>query len=812
MEKKIRILSLPSDNAGVGHYRSIWPMQEIQKNHNDFFVEISHDFTDDINYYKNFDIVHFHRQFGPHETMDKLCKTLRENNISVIMDIDDFWSPPKTHPMYLAAIKEKISEKIIHAFKCVDYVTTTTEIYARYIRKYNPNVQIIPNGIDMNHPMWKQIDTKKTDKVRISWIGGSCYDNQTEVLTDEGFKLFSDLNKKEKIACLNPNTNELEFHSPLGYIKERYNGLLNCGKNNLVDFSVTPNHKMYVSITEKLTEKHLNFKLVPSEYVYGKNVHIKKDSIWVGNEKNTFIIPKIFTKNITSNQFELASSGFQVVPINDIRNSKYCDDLELNMDLWLKFFGFWIAEGWTSTTPGLFQVGVAQIKNNGFLEEIFDTLKKLGFNPAYTKDLCQVRVFDKRLWQYLSQFGKAENKFIPQEILGLCPRQLNIFIDWYLKGDGSKENGGIRFDRRKGKSGNVRGFVSYNSSRKRAYTVSKKLADNIQEICLKLGIVSSISNRGLRNSTMKDGRKVNAKHDSYVISIGSAGIRNRKTPLLRSSDQFQVQYNDFVYCVEVPHNIIYVRRNGKTMWCGNSHKNDLDLIDASMNMLHNDVSLTNKYQVIMCGYDVRGFMTEVGPNGEHINTRKIQPSETIWNKFEEIFTNNYNPKLIDPEYKKYLLKYSQEDYKNADVYMGNYVRRWTLPLTRYGEHYNYCDVCLAPLAENTFNEVKSELKIIEAGLTRKALIAQDYGIYRELINNGQNGILIPTKKNLRGWYEAIKKVINDKELRESMANNLYEFVIDKYTLKAVTNTRVDFYRQVYEKMQSKVENMASAQA
>jgi hypothetical protein len=36
--------------------------------------------------------------------------------------------------------------------------------------------------------------------------------------------------------------------------------------------------------------------------------------------------------------------------------------------------------------------------------------------------------------------------------------------------------------------------------------------------------------------------------------------------------KFQVKrefYEDMVYCVEVPNHIIFVRRKGKTAWCGN---------------------------------------------------------------------------------------------------------------------------------------------------------------------------------------------------------------------------------------------------
>ena len=263
-----RLLSMPSDIAGVGSYRPIWPSQEIQKKFsNDFYVEINTDFVNDINYYKQFDIIHFHRQFGPYETMDERIKELQKHGVVFIMDIDDYWIPPKTHPMYLAAVKEKLAEKITAGFKSVDYVTTTTDIFARHIKKYNSNVQVIPNAIDMNNKMWNDVDTQKTNKLRIGWIGGSCCSSDTEVLTNEGYKLFSELNGNETIACLNPDSNVLEYHKPFNYIKTPFKGELQCGKNNLIDYAVTPNHNMYVSIPKSLTKKELNFELIQSEKV-----------------------------------------------------------------------------------------------------------------------------------------------------------------------------------------------------------------------------------------------------------------------------------------------------------------------------------------------------------------------------------------------------------------------------------------------------------------------------------------------------------------------------------------------------------------
>lgn len=447
-QEKKKILIVPSDNQGVGHFRSIWPAQALSAYFDEEFeIEINlSPNLENIEYLKQFKIIHFHRQLGPYEIMEQVFPVLKKEGVLLIMDIDDFWEPPVTHPLFEAVKKEKISEKIIQALKISDYITTTTEIFAAEIAKYNKNVIIMPNALDMRDKMWKsEVTPNPTDRCRISWIGGS------------------------------------------------------------------------------------------------------------------------------------------------------------------------------------------------------------------------------------------------------------------------------------------------------------------------------------------------------------------------------------------------------------SHYSDLKLLEPSMNMLYRNKDLEDKFQIIMCGFDTRGSITEIGKdaNGnETRNTRPIQPHETIWLKFEEIFTNKYSDlKIKDEEYFKWLNKIKKEEY--PDQYTKSFVRRWTLPLTQYGKHYDYCDVCLAPIEQierykeiknekgeieivpeadprpgtvktrtHYFNLVKSELKIIEAGMKKKCLIAQDFGIYKKLLKNNETGILVSDNKD--GWYKAMRKVIQDPAFRNEMANNLHEFVKDKYNLKAATVDRAKIYRELLEKHESKSENKSEA--
>lgn len=208
---------------------------------------------------------------------------------------------------------------------------------------------------------------------------------------------------------------------------------------------------------------------------------------------------------------------------------------------------------------------------------------------------------------------------------------------------------------------------------------------------------------------------------------------------------------------------------------GSSHERDLDKLKGTFNKLFSDPEIRDKIQIVMCGYDTRGTVTEVHPVTKEEMTRPIKPEESIWNKFEAIFNDNG--------------KASKDQY----------VRRNTLPITRYGEHYNSCDICLAPLDEHTFNECKSELKIIETGMMGKALIASDLYVYKQLLTHGENALLVDPKKNHKLWYKYIKQLVLDTDLRNKLAKNLYNFVYPSYTLEVVTNQRCDWYKQIIRK-------------
>lgn len=753
---------------------------------NEFHVDIEYEpKIDDDNWLKQYDIIHYHRTFGPYEKHEELIKRCNKLGIVTFMDIDDHWAPGPHHPAYHIIKNNNIDKLILNNLITAENIITTTPIFASEIERVtrNKNVFVLPNAID---PTEKQFtpNLEPSDRIRIGWLGGSCMTPDTEILTNEGWKRFDTLNQSETVATLNPNTNELEYHKPTGYICEPFEGELNCAKNGLIEYEVTPNHNMYASVAKSLTHKKLNLNLIQSEKVHGKNFHIKKDALWIGKEEEYFILPMLNEYAEMTENESYVDRLISKIRYNGL-TEKYGSDKHIDMDNWLEFFGFWMAEGWTTKTKGLHQVGIAQTKDNDHLEYIHELLIKMGFNPKYTKDKKQIRVFDKQLWEYLSNFGNAYDKFIPQEVLDLSPRQLTLFLDWFIKGDGHIEKNKY--------------------TRTRAFTCSPLLANNLQEIALKVGISATITNRGKRITQIK-GRNIKSQYDALVINFSkhpSISKHNKNTPLIKTEDQYKRYYKGNVYCVEVKNHIIYVRRNGKAMWIGNSHLKDLELLNGLVSSLTSD-GLMDKVQFVLCGFDLRGTVTMINEKGEQTQ-RPITPKESVWYKYEQIFTNNYT--TVSEDYKNFLLSFQKGEYK--DIANESYRRVWTKPISTYASNYNLFDISLAPIEDNLFNKVKSQLKVIEAGFHKKAIIAQDFGPYQIDLKNAYvkptskhdvskfddtaNAFLVNTTRNNKEWYKYVKRLIQNPEEVKILQTNLHNTVKDTYSIESVTKNRRDLY-------------------
>ena len=230
---------------------------------------------------------------------------------------------------------------------------------------------------------------------------------------------------------------------------------------------------------------------------------------------------------------------------------------------------------------------------------------------------------------------------------------------------------------------------------------------------------------------------------------------------------------------------------------GSSHLHDLMLLDGFVSKL---TPINDKLQYVLCGFDTRGTVTEINKQTGEQKQRPIRPEETVWVQYEKIFTDNYN--VVSPDYKKFLDTFKEGEY--PDVENEGYRRVWTKPITTYAKNYSRFDISLAPIKNHIFNRVKSQLKVIEAGFYKKALIASNIGPYtidlKHSLENGKftdgNALLVNETNNHSDWAKYIKKLYDNPNMRIDMGERLYETVKDTYNLEKVSRDRAEWYKTI----------------
>ena len=148
---------------------------------------------------------------------------------------------------------------------------------------------------------------------------------------------------------------------------------------------------------------------------------------------------------------------------------------------------------------------------------------------------------------------------------------------------------------------------------------------------------------------------------------------------------------------------------------------------------------------------------------------------------------------------QYMSKITSPDYKNE-----SYVRVWTKPVQSYATNYSKFDISLAPIKNHIFNRMKSQLKVIEAGFYKKAIIASDLGPYtidlKHCLDNGNfidgNALLVNENRNHSDWAKYIKKLVENPNMVKDMGERLYETVKDTYDLNVITKNRAEFYKSL----------------
>ena len=106
-----------------------------------------------------------------------------------------------------------------------------------------------------------------------------------------------------------------------------------------------------------------------------------------------------------------------------------------------------------------------------------------------------------------------------------------------------------------------------------------------------------------------------------------------------------------------------------------------------------------------------------------------------------------------------------------------------------------CDIALLPLHENEFTIHKSDIKFVEAGAGRTAVIASPT-VYDKTIEHGKTGLIAHTADR---WADYLEKLIVDEGYRKGLANNAHAYVLRNRMLVDHIHERVDWYYSLWER-------------
>jgi len=359
---------------------------------------------------------------------------------------------------------------------------------------------------------------------------GCCYDSQTEVLTQGGWKYFKDLIQEDKLACLN-DSNYLEWHQPQTLQQYDFKGKMLSFQTPVIDLMVTPNHKMWVFDYDKCSSKTGMWKFLEAQDMTNGHYGISKTAHWHGEEK-TVCIPEHPTRRLQ----------FPALQFDHILTA----DLFELLGLWAINGSYRYSTGWRSSSS--IQISLTELS-------VYQKIKSLCQNLGLrcTRHRNELHIDNLRLFQFvLELFGQGPRR-VPDLIKEASAAQIRRFLDGVVAGDNSIQasNGHITI-----------------------YTASKHFADGLQELYLKVGGLSAnIKVEFPRESEILAGISTSPNQKIYLVSVHK---RKRSIHRLdrRSAEAFRepVKYSGKVYCATVPFHRLYVRRNGKACWSGNSHE------------------------------------------------------------------------------------------------------------------------------------------------------------------------------------------------------------------------------------------------
>lgn len=326
-----------------------------------------------------------------------------------------------------------------------------------------------------------------------SGIEDHCYTPGHELLTRNGWKKIEDITLEDEVAAPD-RFGRLKYEKPSRIINKDYDDEIYKVNTRGISFEVTNKHRL---------------PYVPAKKYFNKNWEIQSEPI---NELTPYLL-----------KTPAAALDY--------------DKSDYNMkDEEIYLLGMFLAEGCTNINHNHYrtiwdqknEVNIVKIRNA--MEVVYpsiysERISKIGVTRF---EIQKMAIYNK-----YKKYGKSRQKYIDREYLdGFSKRQLKILWDGLMDGDGHYEygpHGGSHYD-----------------------TVSIQLANDFQELCVKLGIKTTFQK-------LKTPVGIGPRQQSYRI-----GIHKSEPFHTYTKKAFKIEhYNGKVHCVTITDGLLIVRHNGK---------------------------------------------------------------------------------------------------------------------------------------------------------------------------------------------------------------------------------------------------------
>jgi hypothetical protein len=364
-----------------------------------------------------------------------------------------------------------------------------------------------------------------------------CYDRETDVLTKDGWKKWEDVTYDDEFATYNTDTGYMEFQAPERLIRYHHTGKMYKVCNKGVDLCVTPDHRMYV---KRRGQK--SYEILTASKIAGSSVRYLTGGMgWEGVSPSIITLP-----------------GFEQ---NRGSWTKSVEPTDIDSKLWATFLGWYIADGnCCYDGSGNYKVVITKTdKKPAMQKKMIKVFDQLPWTYNYCASTGQFTFTNQQFYYALAPLGKVYKKHIPEYAKGWGVDLLSVLFSSLMECDGCDG---------------------------KYYTSSIALRDDMQELGLKLGYATLIRRSITKGeiNTFTDGRKITAREDGWTVSFTNKrtepwydpnnykGKHGERVVQDSAYEHYEgwVDYDDEVFCAEVPNGLLVVRRKGRAIISGNS--------------------------------------------------------------------------------------------------------------------------------------------------------------------------------------------------------------------------------------------------